>query len=92
MRPLQKLKKGRLRYIRKMKGCRYCQLIELYMHNNMRHLKDWDIADGKMVIHVKYCMVEITVLRSKSEKIKEILRKNYIFKAKKSRPDNSFFT
>ena len=49
---------------------------------NMYHVKDWDIVDGKMVIHPKYCTVDITVRRDKSEEIKEILRKNYIFKAK----------
>ena len=49
---------------------------------NMHHIKNWDIVDDKMVIHPKYCTVDITVRRDKSEKIKEILRKNYIFKAK----------
>ena len=49
---------------------------------NMNHLKDWDITDDKMVIHPKYCTVEISISREKSDEIKEILRKNYIFKAK----------
>jgi hypothetical protein len=49
---------------------------------NMHHLKDWDIVDEKMIIHPKYCTVDITVRRNISEKIKEILLKNYIFRAK----------
>ncbi|MDR3652573.1 MAG: LytTR family DNA-binding domain-containing protein [Paludibacter sp.] len=49
---------------------------------NIHHVKDWDIVDGKMIIHPKYCTVEITVNRKRSEEIKELLRKNYIFRAK----------
>ena len=48
---------------------------------NMHHLKDWDIVDDKMVIHPKYCNVEISLRCNKSE-TKEILRKHYVFKAK----------
>ena len=49
---------------------------------NMRHLKDWDIINNKTVIHPKYCSIEITATRNKSEEIKLILRKNHVFKAK----------
>jgi len=48
---------------------------------NMHHLKDWDIVDDKMVIHPKYCNLEISIRCNKSQ-TKEILRKHYVFKAK----------
>ncbi len=66
-----------------LKGYSYIFRCQKSFIVNILHIKHWYIADHKTFIHIKYCSCEISIKRDKLEEIKELLRKNYIFKANK---------